>query len=236
MILLKILFWDIDGTLMRTGKAGLYALAQAAAEIYDFQVDFEKIISGGMTDCHIASQIILQATGSEASLEEAEALVRRYLELLPGHMDERQGFLIPPVRELLQHIHGLDGYTSLLLTGNTAAGAKIKLAKFGIDHFFDFSASGFGDGCLDRSQVASNAMRGMHKLYPGASPDEIFIIGDTPNDVRCGKLLGVRTVAVATGKFSCAELESHSPWWVTETLPSPEEFLRMLGEGPAVSG
>lgn len=194
---MKILFWDIDGTLMRTGKAGLRALARAAAELYGCRVDFAKIVTGGMTDCHIAAQIITQTTGSPASLEEAETLVRRYLELLPGYMDESRGGLIPPVPQLLQHIHGHSGFKSLLLTGNTAAGAKIKLAKFGIDHFFDFSASGFGDGCLDRSQVAENAVRAMRGIYPGVHPDDIFVIGDTPNDVRCGKLLGARKIGRA---------------------------------------
>lgn len=230
MTALKILFWDIDGTILRTGKAGLYAFQQATAELYGVCPSFDQITTAGMTDCHIAAQIIASAAGRQPDEQETAALVRRYIELLPDHLASRQGFVIPPVQDILELIGGSSGYVQLLLTGNTTAGARAKLECYGIAQYFDFSASAFGDDCLSRADIAARAQANARSRYPQVAPADIFVIGDTPNDISCGKTIGARTIAVATGTYSLAELAGCHPWWAVERLPAPAEFAAKLQE------
>ncbi|MDR3561610.1 MAG: haloacid dehalogenase-like hydrolase [Negativicutes bacterium] len=225
---MKVLFWDIDGTLVRTGKAGLYAFVEATEKLYGRQPDFDKITTAGMTDCYISSEIIRRLTGRPAAENEITALVQLYEELLQRHLAKKQGYTIPPVAEILAYLAPDPEYVSLLLTGNTVTGAKAKLSCYEIDHYFDFSISAFGDSCFDRSEIAAKALAGLRSKYPAVPLTDIYIIGDTPNDIRVGKEIGARTVAVATGRFSCEELSAHTPWWAVETLPGPVEFIQKL--------
>lgn len=227
---LKVIFWDIDGTLLRTAKAGLYAFVQATEEFCGVRPDFEQVVTAGQTDCHIAAQIIGLVTGRPAAEKETAALVRRYLDLLPEHLAARQGFVVPPVREILDFCDAHPGYVSLLLTGNCLEGARIKLEYYGIDHFFDFAASAFGDDCASRADIAARALASVNARYPRVSPRDIVVIGDTPNDISCGKTIGARTVAVATGTFPVGDLAQHSPWWTVERLPAPPLFAAKLTE------
>lgn len=224
------MFWDIDGTLIRTAKAGLYAFRQATEELYATSPDFSRVTTAGMTDCHIAAQIIAVAAGREPRANEAAALVQRYVELLPAYLVSRQGFVIPPVLDILKFLDAEPGYVSLLLTGNTAAGARTKLTYYQIAHFFDFAASAFGDDCRNRAEIAARALASARQRYPAVGPEDIFVIGDTPNDVACGKFIGARTVAVATGMYPLAELAAHAPWWAVERLPDPAAFAAKLEE------
>jgi len=225
---LKVLLWDIDGTLLRTDKAGLYAFRQAALEMYQVECSFGEIVAAGMTDYYIAAQIIMNITGDSPGVDEVTALVRRYEQLLPYHLACRKGFLIPPVVEILRYISAREDYVSLLLTGNTAVGAKIKLSYYNVAGYFDFSGSAFGDSRLRRREVAAQALSKVRLCYPDVLADDIFVIGDTPQDIICGKGIGARTVAVATGTYSLFELMAYSPWWGVDVLPPPAEFSAKL--------
>ncbi len=225
---MKVLFWDIDGTLVRTGKAGLYAFREATQQLFGKQPDFSRLTTAGMTDCYIASQIILEVTGREASDSEIAELVQRYEGLLPLHLAEKPGYAIPPVSEILATLDESPDYVSLLLTGNTAIGARAKLTRYDLVHYFDFSASAFGDSCQNRSEVAARALAHLRDRHPEVGLSDVFVIGDTPNDIRVGKEMGARTVAVATGTFSHQDLAAYSPWWVVDVLPSVAEFTRKL--------
>ncbi|MGI6093229.1 MAG: HAD hydrolase-like protein [Veillonellaceae bacterium] len=225
---MKILFWDIDGTLMKTDRAGLYAFQQAIEEILDASLDLSSIKTAGMTDCYISGQVIKLFTGRDAEPHEVAALIKRYEEVLPDHLSARKGQLMPNINELLDHFHGHREFVSLLLTGNTTLGAKAKLARYGIAQYFDFSVSAFGDTCPDRLDLAADAFAKATKRYPGIKAEDIFVIGDTPNDIRCGKSIGAKTIAVATGSYSLAELAQHTPWWTVDCLPEPIQFEKRL--------
>ncbi|WP_040682876.1 HAD family hydrolase [Thermosinus carboxydivorans] len=228
---MNILFWDIDGTLMRTDRAGLYAFAHATRDLYgDAAFDFGSIKTAGMTDCYIAGQIIARVTGRAATAGEVQALLSRYEQLLPEYLAIRQGRLMPAVADILACLASDCSYVSLLLTGNTRAGAKAKLTRYGIVQYFDFAASGFGDNTFDRCELAVQALAAAQRRY-SVHADRIFVIGDTPNDIRCGKAIGARTIAVATGTYSLDELTQHNPWWAVKQLPPPAEFIAKLAQG-----
>ncbi|SDF46167.1 haloacid dehalogenase-like hydrolase [Sporolituus thermophilus] len=228
---MTILFWDIDGTLMKTGRAGLYAFAQATCDLFGVAADLNSLETAGMTDCYIAGQIIARVTGRPATADEVRALIARYEQLLPEYLAIRQGRLMPAVADILANLAGDCSHVSLLLTGNTRAGAKAKLTHYGIAEYFDFEASGFGDNCPDRCELAAEALAAAQRRY-SAHADRIFVIGDTPNDIRCGKAIGARTIAVATGTYSLGELTLHDPWWAVEQLPPPAEFMAKLSQAP----
>lgn len=225
---MKILFWDIDGTLMKTDRAGLYAFNEAATEMLNTTIDFSSIKTAGMTDCYIAGQVIQMAKGRQADPAEIVNLLKRYEELLPLHLAERKGTLMPYIREILHYFHNRNNVASLLLTGNTLLGANAKLRRYEIIQYFNFEVSAFGDNCPDRLDLAADALAKATAHYPGIKSKDMFVIGDTPNDIRCGKAISANTIAVATGSYSRDELAAHSPWWVIDHLPAPEQLEAKL--------
>ena len=224
---MNIFFWDIDGTLVRTSKSGIYAFAQATRELWKHNVNFDSIEAAGMTDNYIAAQIIAQAAGRSATEEEISALVRRYEQLLPAELCSRGGRIMPSVKEILEELDGRRDCMQLLLTGNSRTGAEVKLKYFELDHYFDFDHSAFCDVHQERISIARCGEAAV-KALRGEENDTVFIIGDTPHDIACGKAIGARTVAVATGRYTLQELKQHEPWWAAETLPNPSSFLEKL--------
>ena len=223
---MDIFFWDIDGTLIRTDKAGLYAFEQAVRELWNSPVDYRQIHSAGMTDYSIARQIIESIAGRPASYQEVKELTGRYEELLQEHLVQREGKVMPAVREILTVLQE-NGDLSVLLTGNSRKGAEMKMRKFGLEGFFDFTYSAFCEDSPDRDDVARRALANARRLQ-AAHQARLFVIGDTPNDIRCGKMIGAYTIGVATGTFSEPELAAHDPWWSLPHLPPAPEFMKKL--------
>lgn len=179
-----------------------------------------------MTDHSIAAEIIEAVTGRAAGAAEIIQLTERYEELLAEHLAQREGVVLPSVREILEQAHHTDAYQSLLLTGNSRVGAELKLRKFGLDHYFDFDSSAFCDRYHTRDEVAAIALAYIQKQAGEAV--SAFVIGDTPNDIRCGKDIGAYTIGVATGSYSTARLTECFPWWAVDCLPPPQEFFAKL--------
>jgi len=229
-IFLDIIFWDIDGTLIRTGKAGLFAFQAAAAERGLNQVDLQQIKSAGSTDYSIAYQILTTMMGRPATHQETTTLTERYEERLSEHLSLHEGRVLPSVREILTASRE-QGAISLLLTGNSRKGAELKMRKFELDAFFDFDRSAFCENSRSREEVAQRALLSVQALT-GEESARVYVIGDTPHDIRCGKNIGAYTIGVATGLFSETELAEYAPWWVVTQLPSAPEFLTKLADVP----
>lgn len=223
---MDIFFWDIDGTLIRTDKAGLYAFEQAVRELWDSPVDFRQIHSAGMTDYSIARQIIEAIVARPASHQEVKNLTGRYEELLLEHLAQREGRVMPAVSEILSALQA-KGALSLLLTGNSRKGAEMKMRKFSLGGFFDFEHSAFCEDSPNRDDVANRALQKILSRFEAGS-SRLFVIGDTPNDIRCGKMIGAYTISVATGTFSEQELASHEPWWSLPHLPPAPLFIEKV--------
>ena len=223
---MDIFFWDIDGTLIRTDKAGLYAFEQAVRELWDSPVDFRQIHSAGMTDYSIARQIIEAIVARPASHQEVKNLTGRYEELLLEHLAQREGRVMPAVSEILSALQA-KGALSLLLTGNSRKGAEMKMRKFGLGGFFDFEHSAFCEDSPNRDDVANRALQKILSRFEAGS-SRLFVIGDTPNDIRCGKMIGAYTISVATGTFSEPELAAHEPWWSLPHLPPAPLFIEKV--------
>ncbi|MBA2504925.1 MAG: haloacid dehalogenase-like hydrolase, partial [Thermoleophilaceae bacterium] len=147
-----VLFWDIDGTLLLTGRAGIPALEGAAREIAGREVDLTGMRTAGLTDGGIVS-MVLEDLGVEPTPARVETMLRSYEDKLPRHMKEADtGQVMPNVRAILDSLAERDDVLNLLLTGNTEAGAAVKLAHFGLDSYF--SGGAFSVDAAPREEIA----------------------------------------------------------------------------------
>ena len=223
---MTVLFWDIDGTLLTTGKAGVPAWEQAVREVigHDFQLSSFRV--AGLTDFQIAVRTF-EMLGVEAGEETLKSMVRRYEELLPTALPQKQGRVLPNVREILDLLERRADVRSYLLTGNTRGGARAKLTHY--DLFRYFSDGAFAEDASERAVIAARALDLARRAGPVAD-EAIFVVGDTPHDIHCANAIGARTVAVATGGYSLDELESHRPWRAFAELPPADEFIRLIDD------
>ncbi|MGI8957694.1 MAG: HAD hydrolase-like protein [Chthoniobacterales bacterium] len=156
------------------------------------------------------------------------AFLDLYLEFLAHELPQRNGTILPGVEELLLRLRERKQNVLGLLTGNLEGGAKIKLTHYGIWDFFEFGA--FGDDHHDRNQLGPFAQRRARERHAidFAAP-EIDVIGDTPHDIACGKAIGARTIAVATGSFTREQLAAHKPDRIVDDFSEVEVVIRNLG-------
>lgn len=227
---MKYIFWDIDGTLLKTGLAGFDALRDAIK--YRFGIEnfqFSHTLAG-MTDSFIFKQTIRDIKGS-CNAADAAGLLINYHQLLEKYLPTHPGNLMPNVKETLQYCAEHDtGYKTCLLTGNTMTGAFAKLKHYGIDHYFDSRYSTCGELSEDRSELAKTAYQRLYLLDPEITPDKIIIIGDTPNDITCAHAIGARSLIILAGStYDEAYLKTYSPWKVIAKLPdAPQNFIALL--------
>lgn len=231
---MKYLFWDIDGTLLTTNFAGLTALNRMVLQKFHkiYQVNFSHGMAG-MTDTYIIDRILEELTGevNPATVEECFAL---YNELLPGCMVERNGHLLPRVRESLACLatHQED-FVQLLLTGNCREAAYTKTKHFGIEGYFNFDLSAFGRISENRGELAKEAfLRLREHLSGNLDPRDMIVIGDTPHDIECAHVIGARSLIIRAGSsYELEELAEKKPWKIIDVLPEdPESLVRLLSE------
>ena len=222
-----VLFWDIDGTLLTTGRAGVFAWEDAVRELTGRDFELSRVRIAGMTDFQIAVKTF-EALGIAADADLLHRLVDRYGELLPSSLPRRKGRVLPNVREILDHLQSRPDVRSYLLTGNTRAGATAKLTHYDLLQYFPHGA--FAEDAGERATIASRALK-LARQSAAVATEAAFVIGDTPHDIHCANAIDARTIAVATGGYTVEELRPHNPWQVFEELPPPEDFIRLIDEG-----
>jgi phosphoglycolate phosphatase len=206
---MQVCLFDIDGTLISSGGAGKAALEAALRSEFGLEPLLDKLSLSGRTDRAIVLDL-LPMHDLEASPANIARLLESYLVHLPESLKNGAGKVLPGIQRLLDHLRAHDRVAVGLLTGNVRAGARTKLGHFGL--FEHFAFGGFGDHHLDRDDVAREALAAVHERYDGGvAPDRIWVIGDTPLDVRCARAIGARAVAVATGWHPADELAACRP-------------------------
>ncbi|MEP6778040.1 MAG: HAD family hydrolase [Chthoniobacterales bacterium] len=223
----RLLLFDIDGTLVSTGGAGVYALRQALTERFGVNDDLRNIEIAGMTDSGIVANI-LKKHKIPGTQENITAFLEMYVDLLELELPRRRGTLLPGILPLLKKLKSRQHLVLGLLTGNLRRGAQLKLEHYGVWQFFEFGA--FADDHHDRNELGAFARaRAREKHGREFAAARIDVIGDTPRDIACGKAFGARTIAVATGSWPREKLAEHEPDFVFDDLRNIENVISTLG-------
>lgn len=222
----KLLLFDIDGTLITSGGAGEAALKDAMRERFGKEEDFKDILIAGGTDSGIANALF-QKHGLPSTAENISALFDSYLHHLQLRLPKHGGKLLPGIVELLEKVKQRDDCVVALLTGNLERGARIKLTHYGVWDFFEFGA--FADDHINRNELGKYAKtRALERHGIEFPPERIYIIGDTPRDIECGKAIGAKTVAIATGNYPTKELAAHHPDFLFEDISEVDAVITAL--------
>ena len=228
---MKLVLFDIDGTLLWTDGAGRSAIHAALLAEMGSTGPIEGFRFDGKTDPQIVHEL-LRAFGNPHAESGAhvQAVCDRYVEMLEGELasGKRTPHVFPGVWELLDLIERRDDAVLGLLTGNLAAGARLKLASVGME-FDRFRVGAFGSDAADRGELpAIAAARAAELVGEPPTGEDIVIIGDTPADVTCGVGVGARAIAVATGSYGVAELAAAGAYAVFEDLLDTEGVLEAI--------
>ena len=222
----RLLLFDIDGTLLTSGGAGEGALKDAMRSRFGVEEDFAGISLAGATDGLIARNL-LQKHHLEVTPENIAALLDAYLHHLPQRLPNHQGKVLPGIVDLLEHLHGRPECVLALLTGNLHRGAQIKLSHYGVWDYFEFGA--FSDDHHERHELGKFAQaRATERHGIQFAPEQIYVIGDTPRDIECGRAIDAKTVAIATGHYSLEELKAHQPDFLFEDLSDVPSVVQVL--------
>jgi len=226
---MRLILFDIDGTLLRDGIAAKIAFARALRDTYQTNGPIDGFRFAGMTDPECVSEIMRLAGVDERTiLARRDECLRRYVELFAVEVREHQdAHLYPGVRELLERLNKLDHVLVGLLTGNVLQGARLKLRRWNLESYFRFGA--FGDDHENRAVLAQIALEKARTLSGRAfSGSETTVIGDTPKDIACARAIGARAVAVATGSISKEALAACDPDALLDSFEDHEAALRAL--------
>lgn len=201
---LKLVLFDIDGTLIDPGRVGRISATKAFHELFSIEDAFFGIDMAGKTDIQIIKEA-LSAHGMASGDGIIPDILKTYLRILKEEANSSRMSVKPGVIDLLDYLKDGNGFNLGLLTGNIETGGRTKLGVFGLNKYFPFGA--FGNDSEDRNSllpVAVEKFKRMTNIEIGF--DSCIVIGDTPRDVACARPFGAISVAVATGPYSYDEL------------------------------
>lgn len=213
----RLFLYDIDGTLIRTGGAGIRAFESVFDEVFQISNSGENIHFAGRTDSSLVREMMARH-GVESSEKNLRRFTESYPRWLRHWLNELNGEICGGVTEFMERTAArADAPLAALLTGNIRKGAQLKLDHFKLWKRFAFGA--FGDDHEDRNQLAHIALtRGRDRLGADLHPEQILVIGDTPKDIECARAIGARVLAVTTGGASRQELKDSNPDWLVDSL------------------
>lgn len=226
---MRLVLFDIDGTLLNAHGAGKRSVTRALEEVFGTAGPVATHRFGGKTDPQICRELLHLAGVSAAAIT---SKLPRVLERYLGHLEAELRLpgaveVLPGVVELLDRLAADPTVTLGLLTGNVREGAKLKLGVPGLEGYFPFGA--FGSDDADRTALPRVAyQRAQQHTGHRFEGEQIVIVGDTPADVTCGRSIGARALAVATGPYLLTELIAHQPSSAFATLSVTDEVLAAI--------
>ena len=228
-----LLLWDIDGTILRTGGAGMRAMARVAAEMFGKHCVWDGIEAAGSLDPVIYAQFASLNRLNDPHAHH-ELFRDRYLDQLAAELDTESGRAVamPGVHDVLallrERVLRVGDVELGLLTGNYTRAVPIKLRAVGVEPEW-FTVTAFGDEGASRPDLVALALSRYEQRH-GAKiePRRAIVIGDTPRDVHCAKAHGCYSLAVATGGYSVQELRTHGPDVAVSDLSDPRPLLELL--------
>jgi phosphoglycolate phosphatase-like HAD superfamily hydrolase len=223
----KLLLWDIDGTLIASGNAGMAALRTGLRDALGIDGSLDDIEFAGRTDRWIIRRIFEKFTVPHTA-ENFDRYVAGYIAALPAALHNPRARVLPGARALLAAAATRPDLAQGLLTGNLRAGARAKLSHHALWDYFPFGA--FADDAELRNDLGPHALA-RARAHTGVTlaPDRVWIIGDTPHDITCARAIGARVLAVATGSHSLDTLAAHMPDALLPDLADASAFWNIVG-------
>lgn len=224
---MKLVLFDIDGTLLLSDGAGRRAIHRALVEVFG-STGPEDYHFDGKTDPQIVRELMRLAGHGDRHIDaQMSRLLDLYLTYLRQELarPDKRAYTLPGVPQLLDALDEQENVILGLLTGNVEPGARAKLAAVGLD-FDRFRVGAFGSDHEHRPElpaIARNRARG--DLGVELAGSAIIVIGDTPADLTCGRALGAAAIGVATGRYSVSELAEHDPLAVFRDLSDTAAVL-----------
>jgi len=223
----KLVLFDIDGTLLSAGRAARESILAALKIVFEWEGGGDGHDFSGKTDPQIVRELVAESVGAAIFEERLAAALETYLEELSRRLTPELVVPKPGIAELLARLAQEPGVTLALLTGNLERGARLKLAPPDFNRYFAFGA--FGSDSADRyclpAVAVERAVRQTGRAFSGKS---VVIVGDSVHDVLCGRSLGVRAVAVATGPTSPDRLAATQPDALLENFSDVERGLEAI--------
>jgi phosphoglycolate phosphatase-like HAD superfamily hydrolase len=228
---LRILLWDIDGTLIRSARSGAFKdyTIPLLERVFGTAGRLDELSVSGMTDLQIVGEALRDEGFTHAQIRERlDDLRQSYIEEMSRVTanESELFYVIPGAREALEATSRHPRYRNALLTGNIEPAAQLKMELVGLTQYFSLPGA-FGDDSHDRRDLPEiAATRISESLNLRLEPHQLIVIGDTPNDIACAKHFGARSVAVATGRSHSVELLlSFGPDLVLESLEDTAAVL-----------
>lgn len=226
---MSLVLFDIDGTLLLSGGAGIRGMTRAFEDVFGIADAFANADVAGRTDTFLLSSALTRhglPDTAEAHARFRDAYVETLRDELLRPPRGRYG-LMPGIAALLEALQGHRSIHLALLTGNFERAAYAKLQQFGIDSYFEWGV--FGEESADRNDLARMARRrAAERNVPIDARQRPVVIGDTPHDVACARAIGARVIAVATGNFTFEQLRAAGADVTFEDLGDTAEVLDVL--------
>jgi phosphoglycolate phosphatase len=233
---IRVLLWDIDGTLIRSARADAFKdyTIPVLEQVFGTSGRLSEMRVSGMTDLQIVLEALQPEGFTAATIKERiEPLRACYMTEMRrvAANGEQFFFVLPGVREALEAVAAHPRFHSALMTGNIEPAAHLKMELVGLSHYFTLPGS-FGDESHNRRDLpALAADRIRRALGMELAPWQFIVIGDTPNDIDCAHHFGARALAVNTGRLTSREtLQQHNPDALLPDLSNTQLFLETLSQ------
>ncbi|QDT09426.1 HAD family hydrolase [Planctomycetes bacterium K23_9] len=222
---MRTLLFDIDGTLLLTHNGGSNALRLALEQEFDLLAARIDVSFGGRTDRSLLAEL-LTINGLPDQDELRERLRRRYLSVFPEVLSQCGGEVMAGVRGLLDRLHGEPLARTCAMTGNLTETGEEKLRHFDLLKYVHWTSGGQFDE--HRDDLARRTAKIIADRHGDTAADDVVVIGDTVADVRCGRVIGAKVIAVCTGSHDREKLEAEKPDVVLDDLSNTDAVLDLL--------
>lgn len=222
---MRVLLFDIDGTLLVTHGGGSDAIKQVLRDDFEVKNPCTNVNFSGRTDKSLLEEILVR-NNLPVTQQSFSRLRNRYVSLLPTILDSRGGRVLPGAIELLERLHRRSDLVCHVMTGNLHETAIIKLKFFGLLHYFDEIFGGEHDS--DRDDLARRTAAAIRSRHGELASQNMIVIGDTPADIQCGHSVGAQVLAVCSGSHDRNELEASNPMSVHDDLTDLETLTQIL--------
>lgn len=226
---MKLTLFDVDGTLLSCGGAGMLAMRRTAAALFGGRLSFDGVSPAGAMDPVLFQDALARADAHDLAGEHAR-FREHYLGELERALDERRAGVqrLPGVRAVLDEVRERDHVVLGMLTGNYGPAASLKLRAVDLDPGW-FRVTAFGDEAETRPGLVEVALARCEQLLGvEVTGRDVVVIGDTPFDVACAAAHGCASLAVCTGRYTRAELRHAGATVVVDDLSDPAPLWELL--------